>query len=194
MNILSEFDDSFTRQNLGCINSIVGPFQESWHGVDNKLIIKRAETMGDFFHAHKLLQTYAEIMDVDLELDGFSAELQRLPTAYCLPHGTLLLANKGNDYIGCVGWRRSTTLIAEVKRMFVLPEYSGHGIGRIMLEKLIESVRQHGFSTLRLEVLHFSKAAIALYRKMGFEEIEHYRQAPLGDTDYLSMQLNLLNA
>lgn len=193
--MLSNFNNNFLRQSPGCINPVLCPPRNSFQAVD-ALTIKPAGSRDDFFYARKLLCSYAEVMDVDLELDGFSAELQNLATAYQVPNGALLLATKGKDPIGCVGWRRlqAETSIAEVKRMFVLPGYAGHGIGRLMLEKLIESVRQYGFHALRLEVLHFSKAAIALYRKRGFKEIEHYRQAPLGDADYLSMQLNLLDA
>jgi ribosomal protein S18 acetylase RimI-like enzyme len=158
-----------------------------------ELSVVQVETAHDYSQARKLLRAYAGGMDVDLEVDGFSAELQSLSTIYRLPQGAFLVAKKGKDYVGCVGWRHYEPGIAEVKRMFVLPQYAGRGIGRVLIEQLIESVRSHNVTRLRLEVLTSSLSAIALYRNIGFKDIEHYRLS-LSGLEYLSMQLDICNA
>lgn len=208
--MLSNLNNGFARSNHPLSNPLLCSANGLACGLLDKpetatIEVKQALSASDFCHARKLLRAYADIMDVDLELDGFSAELQRLDIAYRNPQGAMLLARQGKEYLGCVGWRQLkediaatkpaqvSTTIAEVKRMFVRPEYHGLGLGRLLLEKLIESVRAHSFNALRLEVLNTSQAAIALYRRIGFREIEHYRQTPLGDSGYLSMQLDLLN-
>jgi ribosomal protein S18 acetylase RimI-like enzyme len=171
----------------------VGYIKQRWLG-GAQPGIRPVETASDYSQARKLLRAYAGFMNVDLEIDGFSAELQSLSTVYRLPHGTFYVATKGKNYVGCAGWRRFEPGIAEVKRMFVVPQYSGQGIGRMLLEQVIAAARAHNMTRLRLEVLTSSTAAIALYRRLGFKEIAHYRPAALAGLDYLSMQLEIFDA
>lgn len=48
-------------------------------------------------------------------------------------------------------------------------KYTGMGIGRAMIEKLISVARDNGVEQLELEVVADNERAIALYEKMGFE-------------------------
>lgn len=48
-------------------------------------------------------------------------------------------------------------------------KFTGLGIGRIMLEQLIEAATEMGLEQLELEVVADNERAIALYKKIGFE-------------------------
>lgn len=48
-------------------------------------------------------------------------------------------------------------------------KYTGRGIGKAMIGKLIEIAREHQFEQIELEVVADNQRAIALYKKMGFE-------------------------
>lgn len=48
-------------------------------------------------------------------------------------------------------------------------KYTGCGIGKAMIGKLIEIAREHQFEQIELEVVADNQRAIALYKKMGFE-------------------------
>lgn len=50
----------------------------------------------------------------------------------------------------------------------LLQKYTGMGIGRVMIEKLISVARESGIEQ-KLEVVADNERAISLYRKMGFE-------------------------
>lgn len=55
--------------------------------------------------------------------------------------------------------------------LWVLPEHQGQGIGRALLEALIDSAENWmGVTRLTLEVNADNAAAIALYRRCGFEQ------------------------
>lgn len=56
----------------------------------------------------------------------------------------------------------------EVAKMAVTPRIRGRGIGRRILEKLIERFRERGGTRLRLATNSRLDAAIALYRSVGF--------------------------
>lgn len=48
-------------------------------------------------------------------------------------------------------------------------EYTGMGIGRAMLEKLIAIATEKGYEQIELEVVADNERAISLYKSMGFE-------------------------
>jgi hypothetical protein len=46
---------------------------------------------------------YGQSSSFSLAFQGFEAELARLPAPYVPPHGSLLVAKGGLDYLGVVG-------------------------------------------------------------------------------------------
>jgi ribosomal protein S18 acetylase RimI-like enzyme len=63
---------------------------------------------------------------------------------------------------------------AELKRMFLDKELRGLGVGRRLLETAIKHAEQAGFERIVLDSTRDMRAAIALYRAAGFEEIADY--------------------
>lgn len=57
---------------------------------------------------------------------------------------------------------------SEVQTIAVAPRARGRGIGRVLLEELIEAARDRGCSTMLLEVRADNVAAISLYESTGF--------------------------
>jgi GNAT superfamily N-acetyltransferase len=76
---------------------------------------------------------------------------------------------------GCGGIKLFGTEFGEVKRMFVRPQYRGLGLGKLMLDRLVEYAREHGMSLVRLETGIHQPEAISLYERAGF-----YRIPPFG--------------
>ena len=74
--------------------------------------------------------------------------------------------------MGCL--KRLEVGVAEVQRMYVPPIYRGTGIGRAIINQLINDARSIGYRRLRLESLEFLDAAHALYRSVGFRNTDPY--------------------
>ena len=70
-------------------------------------------------------------------------------------------------YVGCwiLGYEGSITNVA------IDPEYRRQGIGRKMLLKLIEIVKEKGVTALTLEVRVSNAPAISLYEGLGFKSV-----------------------
>lgn len=71
---------------------------------------------------------------------------------------------------------------AEVKRMYVRPNFRRLGLGKLMLEHLASHARQQGAALLRLETGIHQSAAIRLYEGYGFRRrrpFGPYREDPL---------------
>ena len=94
------------------------------------------------------------------------------------PQGRLLLALDGAVVAGCACLRTQHPQIAELKRMYVRPNYRGQGIGRALVAALMDAVRQAGYRSLRLDSARFMHEAHALYRSLGFVE-----RAPYSESD-----------
>jgi hypothetical protein len=56
--------------------------------------------------ARGMFREYSQAIGVDLEYQGFSAELAALPAPYLPPDGALMVAHAGADIAGCVALRR----------------------------------------------------------------------------------------
>ena len=83
---------------------------------------------------------------------------------------------------------------AHILNISVDPSEQGQGIGRKMLENLIEVSRKKKAETIFLEVRPSNTGAIALYQKMGFNEIgirKGYYPAENGREDALMLALQL---
>lgn len=78
--------------------------------------------------------------------------------------------------VGCGGVQFFGTDYAELKRMYVRPEYRGMGLSKLLLKHLADYSFEHGITVLRLETGIHQLAAIGLYEGFGFQRVE-----PFGD-------------
>ena len=90
--------------------------------------------------------------------------------AFRRPHGVLLLAERDGRAAGIGALRQLSDTVAEVKRMYVVPGFRGSHIGSAILDRLIDSARAMGATTLRLDTCRFMSDAQRLYRSRGFGE------------------------
>jgi GNAT superfamily N-acetyltransferase len=140
--------------------------------------------------ARELFREYAQAIDTDLEYQGFSAELAALPAPYVPPRGALLLARIDADVAGCVALRPINADRGEMKRLYVRPTYRKFGLGKRLVEAVIEAARGSGYRELRLDTLASMTSAQALYRRLGFVEIPPYNAAHLPGTRFYSLDLS----
>lgn len=72
---------------------------------------------------------------------------------------------------GCGGLKVFAGDYAEVKRMYVRPQFRGRQYGERLLTHLAAEARAQGIALLRLETGIHQHAAIALYERFGFRRI-----------------------
>lgn len=169
---------------------------QAWRsGRNNALMVSRfkidiAVTAEDLRGVSDLFEGYAASLPVDLGYQDFAAELAGLPGKYAEPKGALLLArDPAGAPLGCIALRPLDGETCEMKRLFLLPEARGMGLGRALAEAIITAARDRGYRELRLDTLPSMTSAIALYEGLGFERIEPYYAPTPPGTVFMALAL-----
>lgn len=153
------------------------------------LQIINAQTEDHYRKARELFRKYADSLDFDLEFQDFSRELATLPGEYEAPQGCILLAEDSGHFAGCVALRPLEGKICEMKRLYVIPNYRGRGIGRMLACSVIDKAREIGYEKMRLDTIASMKEARTLYYSLEFRNISAYRFNPLADPSYMELDL-----
>ena len=152
--------------------------------------IAQAQSAEDIAHTHELFREYEAWLEVDLCFQSFEKELAELPGKYAPPDGRLLLALDNGQVAGCAALRKIGDGICEIKRLFLRPAFRGQGLGRKLAEAVISEAKQIGYERMRLDTLPPKmNDAIALYRSLGFTEIEPYYDNPVPGAKFMELDL-----
>ena len=137
-----------------------------------------------------LFREYQAWLGVDLCFQSFEEELASLPGRYAPPSGRLLLAEHEGRVVGVIAAREIEPGVCEMKRLFVRPAAHGIGIGRALVERLIDESRDAGFRSMRLDTIADRMgAAVALYERLGFRDIPPYTHNPEPSVRYMELEL-----
>ncbi|MFQ5661506.1 MAG: GNAT family N-acetyltransferase [Gammaproteobacteria bacterium] len=151
-------------------------------------------TTGQIEDARLILREYYdELLKIDTSVQEFNDEVAGLPGNYAPPDGALLLAVEGQEAAGCVALKKIEDGLCEMKRLFVKPEYRGHGFGRLLAERIIEEAIELGYASMRLDTLDWLKESICLYQSLGFKQIPPYDINPPPGLVYWELKLKNSN-
>ncbi len=92
--------------------------------------------------------------------------------------GAFFVAWRSGLSVGCGAIRTLDVHSVEVKRMYVIPEARGFGVGRAMLEALEREALVLGRSRICLETGMRQPEAIALYRRHGYVDVPRFGDYP----------------
>jgi putative acetyltransferase len=138
----------------------------------------------------QLFEEYAASLGVDLCFQDFARELETLPGDYAPPAGRLMLARDDGKAAACIALRPIDREICEMKRLYVRPAFRGSGVGRTLVDHIINEARQAGYRQMRLDSLPSMVPAITLYRQLGFRDIPSYRRNPVAGAVFLELSLD----
>ena len=117
-----------------------------------------------------VLREYGLIPDPD----GPDADLKDLQAFYINRAGTFRIVTDDAGYIvGCGGLLPAANGDVELRKMYLLPQVRGRGLGRRLLEDLIATARAQGHARMVLDTASLLKEAIGLYRSRGFQPYEN---------------------
>ncbi len=105
--------------------------------------------------------------------------------------GAFLIAYAGTHPVACGAVRRLDAATAELKRMYVIPDRRGTGLGRVLLAALEAEAARLGAERLVLETGTRQSAAISLYETSGFIRIPPFGEYCLSPDTSICMEKRL---
>lgn len=138
-----------------------------------KLLRTNSENQ-DFKQLVKMLDEYLAYVDGDDH--AFYDQFNKIDA---LQHCIVLFEEE--NPVGCGAIKGYDGETAEIKRMFVIPEFRGKGYASAILNELEQWAKELQFKKVILETGTGQKEAIKLYRKT-YEQIENYGQYKGVDT------------
>jgi GNAT superfamily N-acetyltransferase len=138
-------------------------------GRDDEAVVK---LMSDYMlWAHEYLVREFDVHEPPAD----PAEIGEHLSDYRPPQGLLLLAGVDGVPAGVGALRMLEIDVAEVKRMYVDPQWRGRHIGSAILDHLLDESLARGARIIRLDTCQFMTAAQELYRSRGFIERTPYQ-------------------
>jgi len=90
------------------------------------------------------------------------------------PDGVFLVVREEGRAVACGGVCRFDGTRGELKRMYVVPEARGRGLGRLLLVELEAEAQRLGYAGIVLETGDRQPEALGLYASAGYERIPCY--------------------
>lgn len=143
--------------------------------------------------ARHLVRAYAKANLHGHAMEDVGEEIARLDSWYATPLAGLIVAYVGDHAAGCCAFRplpeADHVNACEMKRLFVSPLFRGMGLGRLLVDSVLEDARTSGYSCVLLDTLDEMETARALYQETGFVEIPPYTRSPVPGAHHLKVVL-----
>lgn len=147
-------------------------------------------TAAEWCEARRLVEEYASSLDLDLSFQNFAHELEHFENEYSAPYGAFLLAQNNGALVGCVGLRKLSDGVGEIKRLYVRPTARGLGLGLALVRGIVDEAKLINYARLVLDTLPSMLEAQSLYQAVGFRSIAPYRYNPIPGTVFLELRLH----
>ena len=103
---------------------------------------------------------------------------QRSPKGNCLNNldkfKYVFIAYDEGKAVGCFAMKDVVDGVAELGRLYVLPDYRHNGIAYKLLEKAEKQAKEEGANKIILDTYNRFVSAVKLYKRFGFKEIDNY--------------------
>ena len=152
-------------------------------------LLKPSST-AEWREARRLVEEYAASLNLDLSFQNFAQELEHFESGYSPPSGAFLLALEKDSFVGCVGLRKLSDTVGEVKRLYVARTARGLGLGEALVRGIVDEGKRLKYTRLVLDTLPSMLAARSLYQALGFKLIAPYRYNPVLGTAFFELTLH----
>ncbi len=118
--------------------------------------------------------------------EGFAIhdpELGSMTAAYAAERHAFYVIEHGGEVVGGAGYaplEGGDGTVAELRKMYFLPQARGQGIAGNLLSTLLHGMRDDGFTACYLETTSWMTGAQKLYRSKGFTPLS----GPMGQTGH----------
>lgn len=133
----------------------------------------RIGTGADAADVRNVVQQVLAEYGLAMDCGGVDSDLDDIDASYAARGGFFDVAVDGSSgsVAGCCGIYPIDASTCELRKMYVMKEARGHGLGGRLLRRSLAFARGRGFRRVELETASVLKEAIALYAGAGFQPI-----------------------
>ena len=136
-------------------------------------VVIRSATNDDRERVFALVSAALEEHGLRPDPEETDADLRDIEGNYIRRGGVFeVIEDHHGNLLGTVGLFPMNEETCELRKMYLVPQARGLGLGRHLLEHMIARAREAGFKRITLETASVLKIAIRLYTSAGFVPIE----------------------
>ena len=124
-----------------------------------------------------------------LDIQHYDDEIEHLEDKYGRPGGRLYILYADDVPAGCVAMRRLSSENAELKRLYVRPEFRGRHLSELLLDRIEHDAEEEGYRRILLDTLPCLESAVSLYLRRGYVFTGRYNESPSETTLFMKKEL-----
>jgi GNAT superfamily N-acetyltransferase len=145
----------------------------------------RPPTAGDGPALREVVRTTLVEYGLPPDPGGADADLDDVSTFYLARGGIfVVVVDDADAVVGTMGVLPRAHGRCELRKMYLLKEARGHGVGKRLLEHALAEAKRLGFAVMELETVAPLKEAIALYERYGFTRVDRPLEVSRCDRAY----------
>ena len=148
----------------------------------------RKAKQGDEKAIFEMVKSVLNKYGISTNADKTDKDLSDINKYYFHNKGWFEVLIDDETIIGSYGIFHITDSICELRKMYLLPEYQGKGLGKMMMNASLQKARELDYIQMILESNKLLDRALELYKKFGFME---YVPDHFSDRCDLAMKLTL---
>ncbi len=140
-----------------------------------KSFLIRSWTPIDRTDAAQVIATVLAEYGLEWEPEGADRDVLQVEECYGRRGGEFWVVTQGSQIVGTAAYYpidRSPSVpgsAVEIRKMYLLPQVRGQGLGRFLLTQLETRIRDRGFTELWIETASVLQEAVMLYEKSGYQ-------------------------
>jgi len=153
------------------------------------IVVQAAAAERDFCRLHDLFVEYEDDLSPELR-HGVVPCVAALKQAYAGQNVAFLALESGGEAVGCAAVTMHDRETGVLRHLFVRPQKRGLGAARALVVRAIELARARRHPRLALDTQKQKlQPAYLLYRSLGFEECDAYREVDYDAPTFMELLL-----
>jgi putative acetyltransferase len=120
--------------------------------------------------------------------DETDRDISDLENYYFNRNGWFAVIENDKEIIGSYGIFMIDKKSCELRKMYLLKDFQGQGLGKLLMDNAIKKAKELGYSIMVLETNKLLNKAISMYEKYGFVQ---YKPSHLSDRCDFAMKKKL---
>lgn len=144
----------------------------------------RPATNADCERVQKLVFGILREYDLEPDFEGTDRDIADIEAHYTNRGGVFeIIEDAQGNLLGTCGLYPMSDETIELRKMYFDKTLRGRGVGKQMLQRMIETAREKGYKKIYLETAKVLKEAVGLYEKFGFQPTDE-KHTPRSDAAY----------